>query len=231
MFKLRTHTVKQWLLQRFRKSVNSQYITDPREEEYKQELALLFAKFDQEGNGKILKYELLTLLNKYGIIINEQELTAYIKQANSKSGRFITTEQFKQCVLNEKSKLFLKKLINKTNEKNPQNYFPTDITKVLNQVHYLSQRSRLLSQIEDKLIPNEQKLQPLSKLMNLSREITVAEQRPQSKCPLLRLPRAKSTCTTNYNSLSTAITQPSTSNSRFGDNRISFRKHPTQYYE
>ncbi|CAD8210395.1 unnamed protein product [Paramecium pentaurelia] len=230
MFKLRTHTVKQWLLQRFRKSVNSQYITDPQEEEYKQELAELFAKFDSEGKGKIQKYELLTLLNKYGININEQELTSYIKQANSKSGRFITTEQFKQCVLSEKSKLFLKKLIHKSNERNPQNYYPTEITKVLNQVHYLSERSRLLSQIEDKQIPVEQKLQPLSKLMNLSREITITEQRPQSKCPL-RLPRARSTCTTNYNSLSTAITVPSTSNSRFGDNRISFRKHPTQYCE
>ncbi|CAD8095322.1 unnamed protein product [Paramecium sonneborni] len=230
MFKLRTHTVKQWLLQRFHKSVNSQYIIDPKEEEYKQELAQLFAKFDQEGKGEIQKYELLTLLNKYGISINEQELTAYIKQANPKSGRFITTEQFKQCVLSEKSKLFLKKLINKSNERNPQNYFPTDITKVLNQVHYLSERGRLLSQIEDKLISNEQKLQPLSRLMNLSREITIAEHKPQSKYPL-RLPRAKSTSTTNYNSISTAITLPSTSNSRFGDNRISFRKHPTQYCE
>ncbi|CAD8086877.1 unnamed protein product [Paramecium primaurelia] len=230
MFKLRTHTVKQWLLQRFRKSVNSLYITDPQEEKYKQELAELFAKFDQEGKGRIQKYELLTLLNKYGISINEQELTCYIKQANSKSGHFITTEQFKQCVLSENSKLFLKKLIHKSNDRNPQNYYPTEITKVLNQVHYLSERGRLLSQIEDKLIPVEQKLQPLSKLMNLSREITITEQRPQSKLPL-RLPRAKSTCTTNYNSISTAITLPSSSNSRFGDNRISFRRHPTQYCE
>lgn len=60
--------------------------------EYKKDLGELFAKFDLDGSGKILKAELLDLLNKYGINISEQELTNYVKKANSKSGKFITVD-------------------------------------------------------------------------------------------------------------------------------------------
>lgn len=54
-------------------------------------------------------------------------------------------------------------------------------------------------------------------MIDLSREIQV---------PRLKLPRAKSTCTSNYNSVSTAITLPSTTNSRFGDSKV-FKRHAT----
>jgi hypothetical protein len=61
-----------------------------------------------------------------------KEINSYVHIVNQKSGPNLTEDEFKLCATNENAKSFFRRLVRKSNERNPETTYPTDITMVLN---------------------------------------------------------------------------------------------------
>lgn len=81
-------------------------------------MAHLFGKFDQENRGWISKRALLELFNKYGIRISMAELNSYMRIVEAK-GPELSVEKFKRCAQDERAQACFRRLMNKSNERNP----------------------------------------------------------------------------------------------------------------
>jgi Ca2+-binding EF-hand superfamily protein len=79
--------------------------------EYLRTLEKLFQEFDYDGSGSLDKQELLTMFNKYGIRISQQEMDAFFAYVDRNNDRSLNREEFKKCISDEKANKFFSRMM------------------------------------------------------------------------------------------------------------------------